>query len=190
VAHLMKLDLKSGAVTQLTNGHGESSAFCMQGGGSVLYMQLNAAGQYKVYKLSLADGKAVPFSDLTAFAWPFLSPDGRHVVIITVRKDGAVVAAKLSAGGALEGEYAVDPTIDPDSHAATWMPDSTRFAVADLRSGSPNIWSMPLDNGAAKQLTHFESGIIWVIRYSPDGKWVGFTRSEEQKDAILLTNAH
>jgi hypothetical protein len=60
----------------------------------------------------------------------------------------------------------------------------------DLRTGTPNLWAIPLFGGPQTQLTHFSSGVIWACAYSSDGKLIAIARGSRQSDAVLFTSAN
>jgi hypothetical protein len=74
---------------------------------------------------------------------------------------------------------------NPGGQAAT--PDS-RIAVVDIRTGVPNLWATSIFRKAPdEQLTHFTSGMILSVAYSPDGKWLAMIRGTQQSDAVLFS---
>jgi hypothetical protein len=52
--------------------------------------------------------------------------------------------------------------------------------------GIDNLWEQPLDNSAARQLTHFTSEQIARFRFSPDGTKLAIERGHVESDAVLL----
>jgi hypothetical protein len=65
-----------------------------------------------------------------------------------------------------------------------------RIAIVDIRTGMPNLWAVSIfKNSPDEQLTHFTSGVIISLAYSPDGKWLAIIRGTQPSDAVLLTSA-
>jgi serine/threonine protein kinase len=190
VEHLYKLDLQTGNSTQLTNGSGESYPNCHSADSSLLYTS-NIDGSPYIYKMSLLGGPGTPVSDRLALTPGFLSPDGRHLLFATNRKDGGAVWLVLnSETGATENETEIPRTVDPDGNGIAWMPGNRSIAIPDIRSGASNLWSIPVLAGdAPKQLTHFDSGTIWNAAVSRDGKKLFIARGSSQSDAVLFTSA-
>jgi serine/threonine protein kinase len=184
-----KIDVQTGVSTTLTDGPSESFPMCATGN-QVFYLEQGNGSSF-ILKLPLAGGPPVRLSDRTALSPPFPSMDGRHVAFATLSKDGKVVLAVVSAdNGALEAEPTIPPTLDQTAHSAEWGPDNRSMVLADFRSGTPNIWSVPvLGNGPERQLTHFTSGEIWAFHYSRDGKSVAMARGNNQSDVVLFTSA-
>jgi TolB protein len=187
--HLWKLDLQGGSVTNLTTGAGESTPQCSASGEQVFYWGQVAGGVSYLFKMPSSGGPAVRVSDAISLSPPFLSLDGHHLAFATPRKDGTVVVAIASAdSGVIESEKRVPPTLDLSVRSVNWSTDNRSMAFVDTRTGSPNVWSMPvLGDGAEKQLTHFTSGFISDFHYSFDGKSLAIVRGSRQSDVVLFT---
>ena len=184
-----KIDVQTGVSSVLTDGPSESFPMCATGN-QVFYLEQGNGSSF-IFKLSLAGGPPVRLSDRTAFSPPFPSVDGRHVAFATSGKDGKVVLAVVSAdNGALEAEPTIPPTLDQTAHSAEWAPDNQSMVLSDFRSGTPNIWSLPvLGKGPERQLTHFTSGEIWAFHYTRDGKSVAMARGNNLSDVVLFTSS-
>src|ERR1700688_4861901 len=185
-----KIDVQTGVSSTLTNGPSESFATCGGIGASVFYLEQGNGSSF-VFKLPLAGGPPVRLSDLTAFSPPFPSMDGRHVAFASPGKDGKVFLAVVSAdNGALETQPTIPDTLDHTASAVAWTPDNRSMALSDIRTGTPNIWSLPvLGNAPGRQLTHFTSGQVWAFHYTRDGKFVAYARGNNQSDVVLFTSA-
>ena len=68
-----------------------------------------------------------------------------------------------------------------------WLPDGRSLAHIVTGDGVSNIWSMPIDGGAPKQLTNFTSDQIAYFDLSRDGKPTLFSRGATTKDVILIS---
>jgi eukaryotic-like serine/threonine-protein kinase len=184
-----KIDLQTGVSSALTNGPSESFPTCAAGNW-VFYLEQGNGSSF-VFKLPLAGGAPVRLSDLAAFSPPFPSMDGRHVAFASPGKDGKVFLAVVSAdNGALEAQPTIPDTLDHTSNAVAWAPDNRSMVLSDIRTGTPNIWSLPvLGNVPGRQLTHFPSGQVWAFHYTRDGKSVAMARGNNQSDVVLFTSA-
>ena len=89
------------------------------------------------------------------------------------------------------GEYKAAVLQDPDHGAARWLPDGRAWAFVDVRSGVDNLWAFPETNppGEPKQLTHYTKGVIWDLRWSPDGKKIALARGTNTSDVVLFRAA-
>ena len=184
-----KIDVPTGVSSALTNGPNESFPMCAVGN-RVFYLEQGNGSSF-IFKLPLSGGPPVRLSDRSSLSPPFPSMDGRHVAFATPAKDGKVELAVVSAdNGALEGQPTIPQTLDQTAHSAEWAPDNQSMVLSDIRSGTPNIWSLPvLGNGRERQLTHFTSGEIWAFHYTRDGKSVAYARGNNLSDVVLFTSA-
>jgi Tol biopolymer transport system component len=184
-----KIDVQTGVSTALTDGPSESFPMCATGN-QIFYLEQGNGSSF-ILKLPLSGGPPVRLSDRTALSPPFPSMDGRHVAFATPGKDGKVVLAVVSAdNGTLEAEPTIPPTLDQTAHTADWAPDNRSMSLSDIRSGTPNIWSLPvLGKGPERQLTHFTSGQIWAFHYTRDGKSVAMARGNNLSDVVLFTSS-
>lgn len=191
VAHLWKLNLKNGVSVQLTNGLGESDAQCSPQGDVVYYQRKTEEGKLKIFRMAISGAGEQQLCDLPAASTPHISPDGKHVLFETPRKDGTVTAVLISTDtGKQEAEYGVPETTDGSS-SLNWMPDSRSIGVGDVRSGSSNLWTWPvLGGGSEKQITHFNDASILNFQYSADRKWIVVTRFSMKSDAVLFAQGH
>ena len=184
-----KIDVQTGTSSPLTDGPSETFPMCATGG-QVFYLEQGNDSSF-ILKLPLAGGSSARLSDRISLSPPFPSMDGRHVAFATPSKDGKVVLAIVSAdNGAVEAQPTIPPTLDQTAHSAEWAPDNRSMVLADFRSGTPNIWSIPvLGSGPERQLTHFTAGQIWAFHYTRDGKSVAMARGNNQSDVVLFTSA-
>jgi Tol biopolymer transport system component len=60
---------------------------------------------------------------------------------------------------------------------------------ASDRNGVPNIWSQPIDGGAAKQLTDFKGDRIYWFSLSRNSKQLAICHGPTTDDVILINNA-
>ncbi|MGC2182372.1 MAG: protein kinase [Terriglobales bacterium] len=187
--HLWKLNPQTGTSSKLTNGAGELAPFCGGDGSWIFYWGQVAGGTSYVFKVPASGGTPIRVSDRVALSPGLASLDGRHVAFATPRKDGTIVVAIVSGDkGAAESEVSSPPTFDMSVSVGCWMPDNRSIAIVDLRTGAPNLWTIPLFGGPQKQLSRFSSGVIWACAYSPDGKLVALARGTRQSDAVLFVS--
>ena len=192
--HIWKLDLKSGAATKLTNGPGEFFPRCAPGSDWVFYWGQAAGGGSYIFKMKPSGEGSVRISEYNTISPPFVSLDGRYLVFVTALHGGPPRVIMLSAqtGSVVSEEKTpgtVDPTMDAAHRCGAWMPDNRSIASADIRTGVPNLWAIPVFGGVEKQLTHYPSGVIWTLDYSPDGKLIAIVRGTDTSDAVLFTSS-
>ena len=190
-SQLWRLDLKSGASSRITDRPVENTPQCDQTDDRMFYLGQGSDNSSYIFKSTTTGASPVRLSDHAAVSSPFLSPDNKHVSFATMLKDGTVGALIINPEtGATESEKKIPSTFDATVHAACWMPDNRSMALVDTRTGTPNLWLIPVfGNGPEKQLTHFTSGVIWNCHYSPDGKLIALTRGSNQSDVVLFQAA-
>ena len=132
---------------------------------AVLACGLSAAPVEGQSSLPLEPGRTVPI-DRTSGTWISLdvSPDGETIVfdylgnLFTIPIEGGL-ATRLTSGMAFDAQ----PRFSPDGSRVTFTSD---------RSGSENIWMMPLDGGDAVQISTGGSNFAGSPEWTPDGKYI------------------
>jgi Tol biopolymer transport system component len=189
--HLWKIDLRTGATTQLTNGQGEIYPQCGPQGETVYFGSQAPSGEYHVYKIPATGGTASEVSPLITFSRPEVSWDEKHILFAHPQEDGKVIG-QIVAAATGEPEFELEnPTSDPklELHVQGWMPDGRHLVMSDIRTGSRNLWAIAImEKRQGAQLTHFNSGGIWAACYSPDGKLIAIARGPYESDAVLFSD--
>ena len=68
----------------------------------------------------------------------------------------------------------------------SWSSDGKSLTYIDTKDGVSNIWSQPVAGGPPKQLTHFNSGLIFYYAWSRDGKKLAIARGRKASDVVLI----
>jgi dipeptidyl aminopeptidase/acylaminoacyl peptidase len=112
--------------------------------------------------------------DFETVADPQISPDGRHVVYtrrwVDKLKDRWESSLWIVNADGTRNRFLVNGS------NATWSPDGTRIAY--LAEGEPKgtqVWVKYLDGEGATQVTRLSENPA-NVRWSPDGRWLGFTQ--------------
>jgi Tol biopolymer transport system component len=68
-----------------------------------------------------------------------------------------------------------------------WSRDGTSIttAITDAR-GVSNVWAVPLDGSAPRQLTYFDEQVILALAWSPHGDRLACVRATSGADAVLF----
>ena len=103
---------------------------------------------------------------------PAFSPNGRAIAF----SSGGEIRVRPLSGG--EARAVVDPAIGGGNGGFVWSPDGTRFAFMNGSSGWSQVAVVEIESGAVTPITHAprEHG---DVSWSPDGRWLAFTRSDE-----------
>jgi len=115
-----------------------------------------------------------------------ISPDGRRLMFVTraAETDAPIVVLCELPDCADRIEIAGPQLFQPPFKV---MPDGR--AVAYLDATGTNIWALPLDGGAPRQITSFASdapGAIVNYEWSPDGTQLALLRGSVTQDIVLL----
>jgi len=191
LSHIWKLDLQSGTTTKLTNSLGEFRPACAGDSDWIFYQGQTTGGASYIFKVKSSGGDPVRVSDDPVLGPPLLTIDG-HLLLFAVALPSGAPVAKIAAPdtGAIVGEKTLESTIDAAHRIGAWMPGNGAVAIADVRTGVPNLWAIPfIGGGEEKQLTRFTSGAIFRVAYSPDGKLIAVAHGSEDSDAVLFTPA-
>lgn len=121
------------------------------------------------------------------FSEPFISRDGRHLVVLARKRRGAIM--KIDAD---EGQVSVLETLRSDASAdtdPTVSPATGRVFVTSRRSGRRNIWSTDADGGNPVPIT---SGTDDDRRpaVSRDGRQVAFVSNRNLRRGIWTVSAN
>jgi serine/threonine protein kinase/dipeptidyl aminopeptidase/acylaminoacyl peptidase len=144
-------------------------------------------------KIPIEGGEPVPFvaDDKQLQIFPRLSDDRKLFVYSTMnfdrantRFDRSVKVYSMNGGqlGELKREF---KTHFGNNYRFT--PDGKNLTFVNL-TGVPNIYNVPLDGTAPKQITNFNSGHIINFAWSKDGKKLYIVRAIINSELVLLRN--
>jgi dipeptidyl aminopeptidase/acylaminoacyl peptidase len=125
------------------------------------------------------DPRPFDVRDLIAFdrlSEPGVSPDGRQVVFTVSTLDLAANKRRSDLGVVGTDGSGLRPLTrhaDNDT-SGTWSPDGRTVYFLSTRSGSSQVWKLPLDGGEAQQLTALPLDVGSFV-LSPDGKWLALS---------------
>ncbi len=180
--HIWKFDPDSNTYTQLTfEARIDDSPSVSPDGKWVVYTSW-VGNKSHLYKVPVAGG---PTSQVGTFLArdPEISPDGRS---ITCQLQDPVSLKWTIAVVPFEGQG--QARIIPQAQLPTrWSPDgrSLSTVLTDAR-GVSNIWAIPLDGAAPRQLTHFDEEAIFAFAWSPRGDRLACLRGTLGSDVVLF----
>jgi eukaryotic-like serine/threonine-protein kinase len=137
-----------------------------QDGRTLLFGEFGEAGgsNYAVYLRGTDGSPAVRLGEGTAQA---LSPDGNWALCVTHSSPEQIILLPTKAG---ERRTITHDSIDHVS--VTWHPDGKRLVFAGSEPGhAMRLWIQDLENGKPRPIGP-ESGAIFAVYISPDGKQV------------------
>lgn len=70
-----------------------------------------------------------------------------------------------------------------------WTRDGKAIAFLNSPGGVPNIWTQPLNGGAAKPLTDFMLDSVISFNWNADGSYLAVIRGVESSDVLLISRS-
>jgi dipeptidyl aminopeptidase/acylaminoacyl peptidase len=144
-----------------------------------LFVACLLAGFPSVPAAATADPRPFDVRDLIAFdrlSEPGVSPDGRQVVFTVSSLDLAANRRRSDlwlVGTDGSGLRPLTRHVDNDT-SGTWSPDGRAVYFLSTRSGSSQVWKLPLNGGEAQPLTTLPLDVGSFV-LSPDGKWLALS---------------
>jgi dipeptidyl aminopeptidase/acylaminoacyl peptidase len=121
------------------------------------------------------------YDQLSKVSDPRLSPDGEQILFL--KRD--VVSDRAYENVLHIGSVNEKPKpYTPEGNVVReprWSPDGDRIAFVSDRSGSSELWVLPVDGGAPTQVTTVV-GDVHTIRWSPSGDYVAFVQSVSETE--------
>lgn len=140
-----------------------------------------------LWRTSVDGGEPVQISNLF-ITNADVSPDGKSLVC-RYKDENPNMPARLIIlpieGGTPTKTFDLLPTT---IGAPEWTADGKSITVYDTRTGTPNLWSFPLDGSPMKQLTDFKPDGVSSRDLSFDGKLMAMTRANITGDVILISD--
>ena len=143
-------------------------------------------GGNAVYLLELARGILTPFTSGPADQTALWSPDGRHIVFATARRDSVEMFMKAVDGG--DERPLIDPPPDKNGRVATdWRGDILLF-----RENSPitsfDVYALPMAGADRRPIPVVRTEASERdAQFSPDMKWVAYESDKSGRSEIYLT---
>ena len=148
-----------------------------------------------VHKVSTDGGMATALISEGSLCYPQLSPDGMLVAYFF--SDEQTHRPKIGLvkfdDGTLVKTIDLPVTASPNPYYLLhyrgwqWSPDGKAIVYVNTMGGVSNLWSQPIDGGAAKQITNFKTDRILTFSYSPDGRQFALARGSTTSDAVLIS---
>jgi hypothetical protein len=74
----------------------------------------------------------------------------------------------------------------PSGTDVQWSPDGRSLLYVDQEAGTFNVYAKPLIGGPSRQVTQFESGVIYRFALSGDGGLLACARGTRNSDVVLI----
>jgi eukaryotic-like serine/threonine-protein kinase len=188
IHQIWRMDSDGSHQEHLTDSVGDYSPTCSPNSQWFVYEGF-APGGYFLFKMPTKGGPAIQLTDrssfLTARSSPAaISPDGKWIAFFYL--DQSTNATIMSFDGSQQRQ--TTGRLPTTSLCCSWSSDSGSLEYFDVLEGIPNLWSVPLSGGAARQITHFTSQEpVRDFALSKDGKQLAILRGTENGDAVLFS---
>jgi eukaryotic-like serine/threonine-protein kinase len=167
---------------QLTFGGSEYFPVSSADGKWVIYNTLLDNGKPSLWRAPIDGGDPVRLTDYVS-ARPAISPDGKFIAC--QYHDNQPTSPVKIAIVSIDGGQPIK-VLNKQSSLFEWSSDGKAVIYLDTKGGVSNLWSMPVDGGATRQLTNFNSDLIFTFDWSPDGKQLACARGVQTTDVILI----
>jgi eukaryotic-like serine/threonine-protein kinase len=153
--------------------------------GKWIYYSVLAGGTAAIWKVSSEGHDTTAVTNYYSRG-PVVSPDGK-LISCTYWDDatGSNRYALVPSSGGAPIKLFGTPDVN-GQRMPRWMPDAESLLYVDTHDGNSNIWMQPLNGGAPKQITGFDSDQIFDFDLSRDGKQIILTRGTTVSDVVLM----
>ncbi len=184
--NIFRLDLQSGAVTDLTKGTLEQTAVCSPDSKSFLYTSV-VKGRRLLMEMPINGGEPKQLSDkIVQFA--VFSPDGQQIAALTTQGAGvnfrSIVEILPAQGGLPVKTF---PPITAISDVFQYSADGKSLYYPVTAKGVSNILSQPVGVETVLPQTNFEDLLIYGYDYDWKNKRLAIARGRSNTDVVLLT---
>jgi serine/threonine protein kinase len=188
--NVWRINMDGSNPVRLTSGLSDSFPAVSPDSRWVLYTALGGA-QPTLWKVSIDGGTPVGVTDHIATT-SAISPDGRSIAFTYPESPDPFAPANRVAimpfeGGPITKTFEV-PATGTVLSVIQWSHDGKSILYSVTSNNVTNIWSQPVEGGAAKQVTDFKDLLMTGFAWSYDGKQLACTRGSLVRDAILVTD--
>jgi serine/threonine protein kinase len=193
-ARIWRMGIDGENLTQLTQEREKFGDFTPQvtpDGKTVIFQEYasgaNAETAFKKVSVEGGESSVSYENDKFSVYGNLISPDGKYVAYTSYRKTDYEKTVRIiqfnedKTFGELVKEFDADSV-----NNYIWTPDGKSLTFVSNRSGTPNLWQLPIENGDPKPLTNFTSGQIHNYNWSADGKKLYIVRGTVNNDLVLI----
>ncbi len=183
--NLWRVGIDGSNPERITNGDGEFYPQCTPDGRWIVYQ---SGGNYPtLWKIPVGGGEPTQITKTKA-SRPSLSPDGKFVAYhylqsISEGSRWGIGISSIEDGKRIK-RFDFPATVV--ERIVKWTRDGKAIAFLNSPGGVQNIWTQPLDGGAAKPLTDFASDNIISFNWNADGSGLAVIRGVETSDVLLI----
>jgi Tol biopolymer transport system component len=184
--NIWRMDLDGRNVAPLTHDNRDSNwPQWTPDGQYVIFHHTEPNALFNIYRIPAAGGEPERLtSELTTR--PAVGPDGRIACWYSeqVGTPSWKLAVLPPGGGSPIRVFDLPPAAIPET-PLRWTPSGDGIAYIGSRDGVRNIYFQPVDGKPAERLTNFNSGQIYSIDWSRNGK-LAYSRGMSSSDVVLI----
>lgn len=181
---IWKMDLETGALTQLTKEPEGLLAQCTGDGKWIIYGDNKNS---KLMKVPTGGGNPQAVSPGAKTIWFDISSDGKLLLYATFSRNAPLFHV-VSLDTWKELKTVSLGTAHVTRGMVRFMPDAKGVMYQLRENGVDNLWVQPFNGGPSKEFTHYTEDGISDFHWSPDGKKLGIVRVRASQDAVLFTD--
>ncbi len=184
--NVFRLDLQSGAVSDLTKGTVDQTPTCSPDSKSFLYTSL-LKGKRLLMEMPIGGGEPKQLSDqIVQFA--VFSPDGQQIAALISQGNGVNFRSMIEILPAQGGlPVKTFPPITAISDVFEYSADGKSLYYPVTAKGVSNILSQPVGIETVLPQTNFDDLLIYGYDYDWKNKRLAIARGRSNTDVVLLT---
>jgi serine/threonine protein kinase len=183
--NVWRMDANGSNPVQLAAVKSMAIPLCSPDGQWATFLADDPRGPYIVSTQGDAQPKPLPLPGLPT-GFTLLSPDSKLVLYQWQDPGHLANRMRMNVASVQGGPVLYSFERPPGAGLNLWSPDGHAIDYSITRGGVADLWRQPLAGGAPKQLTHFQSGLIYNFAWSTDGKALVVARGSVTADIVLL----
>lgn len=183
--HLWRIETSGGRPQQLTNGvRDDNPAFSPDGQWVIYRSYIN--GNPNLFKIPAGGGQPLRLTEKISGP-PAVSPDGKLIACIYREEALGKIKVALIATEGGPPQKLIEPQELPRRGLYSWRSDGRALLYIATRAGVSNIWMLPIDGGAPRQVTSFKTDEIFNFAYTGSGHTLAVARGQVANDLVLIS---
>lgn len=188
-SRLWRMDADGSHLQRLTDGARDTSPIISSDGQWIIYLSFGVQGVAQIAKIPINGGSPITILNDGLPGPPAISPDGKMLAFCHRKPAlGKLKIAVMPFDGS--GPMSVLDTTDvPRRTRVQWASDGRAIAYVKVGGNVSNIWLQPIAGGPPRQLTKFDSEVIYNFAFSREGR-LAMSRGHQVSDVVLINSVN